>query len=218
MHTQDDQDSPTSSISRQCTATSKRSGKRCRKSSMTDRTVCLLHGGKTPRGVASPHFRHGRYSILLRARPTARVTANLNDVPEERRCGAKTRSGEPCKNWSTWSGGRCRMHGGKSYGGGASPTFKHGWFSRCWPYPMMRKRIEIQERRDRYVDACMEAIRAERAEQEAREKAKADRLRKLFERDGGAFLIDLCNDIREECDSQIPIDDDPQTLESERQQ
>ncbi len=214
MQTQDAQGSPTTSIPQQCTATSKRTGQRCCKPAMIDRTVCLLHGGKTPRGVASPHFRHGRYSTLLRARPSSRVTTNLNDVPEERRCGAKTRSGEPCKNWSISPSGRCRMHGGKSYGGMASPTLKHGWYSRYWPYTMWRRQIKIQERRDRYVDACMEKIRAERAEQEAREKAKADRLRQLFERDGGAFLIDLCNDIREECDSQTLIDDDPQTLES----
>ncbi|MGI8405758.1 MAG: hypothetical protein ACR2OE_13515 [Thermomicrobiales bacterium] len=39
----------------------------------------------------------------------------------------------------------------------------------------------------------MEKIRAERAEQEAREKAKADRLRQLFERDGGMILLTLCS-------------------------
>lgn len=35
--------------------------------------------------------------------------------PHATRCGAKTRSGEPCKNWAM-SNGRCRMHGGKSTG------------------------------------------------------------------------------------------------------
>lgn len=193
MHTRDANKQQAESIPRQCTATSKRSGQRCRRSAMTDRTVCQVHGGKTPRGVASPHFRHGRYSILLRARPTARVTTNLNDVPEERRCGAKTRSGEPCKNWGISPSGRCRMHGGKSYGGIASPTLEHGWYSRYFPYTFMRRRIEIQERRDRYVEACMEKIRAERAELEAREKTKADRLRQLFERDGGMMWLDLCS-------------------------
>jgi len=34
---------------------------------------------------------------------------------EPRKCGAKTRSGEPCKNWAM-SNGRCRMHGGTSTG------------------------------------------------------------------------------------------------------
>jgi hypothetical protein len=37
-------------------------GERCRKRKMAGREVCELHGGKTPRGPASPHFKHGRYS------------------------------------------------------------------------------------------------------------------------------------------------------------
>jgi len=193
MHTQEDHEPPAKAVSRQCTATSRRSGQRCRRSAMVDRTVCRIHGGKTPRGVASPHFRHGLYSILLYAHPSSRVTTNLNDVPEDRRCSAKTRSGEPCKNWGRSPSGRCRMHGGKSYGGIASPTLEHGWYSRYFPYTFMRRRIEIQERRDRYVDACMEAIRAERAEQEAREKAKAEEFRRLLERDGGMSLLILCS-------------------------
>lgn len=191
MLTRDTDDPPTTSIPRQCTATSKRTGQRCHKPAMIDRTVCQIHGGKTPRGVASPHFHHGRYSILLRARPSSRVTTNLNVVPEDRRCGAKTRAGELCKNWGISPSGRCRMHGGKSYGGISSPTLEHGWYSRYFPYIFMRRRIEIQERRDRYVDACMAEIRADRAEREAREKTKADRLRQSFERDGGISLLIL---------------------------
>lgn len=35
--------------------------------------------------------------------------------PHATRCGAKTRSGEPCKNYAM-TNGRCRMHGGKSTG------------------------------------------------------------------------------------------------------
>lgn len=31
-------------------------------------------------------------------------------------CGAKTRSGKPCKNKAVMANGRCRMHGGKSTG------------------------------------------------------------------------------------------------------
>jgi len=32
-----------------------------------------------------------------------------------KKCGAKTRSGNPCENWAM-TNGRCRMHGGKSTG------------------------------------------------------------------------------------------------------
>ncbi len=52
-------------ITRQCTARSKRSGQQCRKHAMRGRDVCLAHGGKTPRGAASPHFKTGRYSRSL---------------------------------------------------------------------------------------------------------------------------------------------------------
>ncbi len=34
--------------------------------------------------------------------------SNLQDVPEDRRCNAKTRAGTPCMNWSMRNG-RCRM-------------------------------------------------------------------------------------------------------------
>ena len=50
-------------------------------------------------------------------------------------CGAKTRSGGRCKNTPIGQTGRCRMHGGKSYGGIASPRFKHGQYSK---YPLAR--------------------------------------------------------------------------------
>lgn len=35
---------------------------RCRRPPTPGRTRCRLHGGATPRGKASPHFRHGRDS------------------------------------------------------------------------------------------------------------------------------------------------------------
>jgi len=117
---------------------------------------------------------------------------NLSKVPEDRICGAKTRAGTPCKNWGMWPSGRCRMHGGKSYGGAASPTFEHGWYSRYWPYTIMRKEVELHERAERRAATRLDEIRAKRAQQEAREKAKAEQLRRLLERDGGAFLLDLC--------------------------
>jgi hypothetical protein len=49
------------------------------------------------------------------------------------KCGAKCRSGIPCKN-AAMRNGRCRMHGGKSTG----PRIKHG----------QRTRASIQQRQD----------------------------------------------------------------------
>jgi len=43
----------------QCTAKSKRSGKRCKRWASPGRTKCRMHGGRTPRGKDSPHFKHG---------------------------------------------------------------------------------------------------------------------------------------------------------------
>lgn len=48
-----------------CTAKSKQSGERCKKSAVVGFTVCEIHGGKTPVGIASPAFKHGRLSKHL---------------------------------------------------------------------------------------------------------------------------------------------------------
>lgn len=48
----------------QCKAKS-RKGTQCKNSAMPGKEVCKFHGGMTPGGVASPHFKHGRYSKYL---------------------------------------------------------------------------------------------------------------------------------------------------------
>lgn len=58
------------------------------------------------------------------------TAGTLMDVPEHRQCGACTRAGPPCRNWSMRGPSRCRMHGGRSLRGLASPIFKHGRYSR----------------------------------------------------------------------------------------
>lgn len=63
----------------QCTAKSKRTGERCRRQATPGRTVCAIHGGKTPRGTASPHFRHGRYSKAAPVHIRQRYEDGLND-------------------------------------------------------------------------------------------------------------------------------------------
>ena len=79
MNAQQPHGSNDGEIKRQCTATSKRSGERCRKPAMKGRTVCRAHGGATPRGIASPHFRHGRWSKDLPAQLAVRYDEALSD-------------------------------------------------------------------------------------------------------------------------------------------
>lgn len=50
---------------KQCKAKSKRTGERCRAFCVLGRDVCKTHGGLTPRGMASPHYKTGRYSRSL---------------------------------------------------------------------------------------------------------------------------------------------------------
>jgi len=49
-----------------------------------------------------------------------------------RRCGAKKRNGQPCPT-PAMPNGRCRMHGGASPAGLASPRFRHGRYSQHLP-------------------------------------------------------------------------------------
>lgn len=54
---------------------------------------------------------------------------NGSKVPIEGRCGAKIRKSDPpryCVRYPLNGKTRCRLHGGKSLGGIASPTYKHG--------------------------------------------------------------------------------------------
>lgn len=68
----------------QCTATSKasiRAGQpeRCRRRAVAGRTVCVVHGGKTPRGHALPQTKDGRHSKDLPTRLAARYDASRTD-------------------------------------------------------------------------------------------------------------------------------------------
>lgn len=63
----------------QCTATSKRSGERCRDHAMKGKSVCFHHGGKSLRGVASPTLKHGGYSIDLPTRLQSTYLATESD-------------------------------------------------------------------------------------------------------------------------------------------
>lgn len=63
----------------QCSGTSKASGGPCPRPAMKGRTVCYHHGGKTPRGIALPQTRTGRYSKDLPTRMAARYQEAQSD-------------------------------------------------------------------------------------------------------------------------------------------
>ena len=66
-------------MAKKCTATSKRTGKRCGAWAVPGRDVCHWHGGKSPRGLAHPSTKHGRFSKDLPTRLAADYQAALKD-------------------------------------------------------------------------------------------------------------------------------------------
>lgn len=54
-----------------CTAKAKRTGKQCENPAMSGSTKCRAHGGATPKGSASPHFKTGAHSKYLPPRLAA---------------------------------------------------------------------------------------------------------------------------------------------------
>src|SRR5690554_6144621 len=76
----------------------------------------------------------------------------MQNKPHAIRCGAKTRSGEPCKNYAM-ANGRCRMHGGKSTGPKDKTKLKenknaekHGFFSKYLPEETLNIIQEIKDK------------------------------------------------------------------------
>lgn len=62
-----------------CTAKSKQSGQRCKNRPSPGMTVCRIHGGATPRGIAAPTFKHGKYSKHLPSRLIERYNDAVDD-------------------------------------------------------------------------------------------------------------------------------------------
>lgn len=60
-------------------------------------------------------------------------------------CGAKTRAGTPCRQTIICENGRCRMHGGTSLRGLASPRYKHGRYSKYLPQRMLPRYLESRD-------------------------------------------------------------------------
>lgn len=68
----DPMDAPDEAAMSQCSATSRQSGARCRRHAALGRAVCVMHGGASLAGAASPSLRSGRYSKYLPVRLLAR--------------------------------------------------------------------------------------------------------------------------------------------------
>lgn len=63
----------------QCTAKSKRTGERCGANAMKGSTKCYHHGGAQPKGIASPNYKHGRYSRYTSTRLQDKVERLISD-------------------------------------------------------------------------------------------------------------------------------------------
>jgi len=61
-----------------CAAKNRR-GEQCGKGAVPGKTVCRLHGGATPCGGGSPHWKHGRYSKALPAHLLQRYEEGRHD-------------------------------------------------------------------------------------------------------------------------------------------
>lgn len=64
---------------RNCTAQSRRTGKPCKAHVVNGRTACYHHGGRSPRGLASPQFQHGKYSKDLPSHLAVQYEKARND-------------------------------------------------------------------------------------------------------------------------------------------
>src|SRR5262245_50580993 len=62
-----------------CTARSKRSGGPCQKQAVRGSHVCSMHGGTVRQGIASPNWKHGRYSKSLPEKLAALYHRSMND-------------------------------------------------------------------------------------------------------------------------------------------
>ncbi|MDP9439434.1 MAG: hypothetical protein M3P49_11940 [Actinomycetota bacterium] len=63
-----------------CKGKNRKTGEPCKASAIAGREYCRVHGGKVPRGVAHPNFRHGRRSKDLVANLQERYEEALSDA------------------------------------------------------------------------------------------------------------------------------------------
>jgi len=65
-------------VKRRCTK-HRTNGEKCIAVAVKGKDCCVTHGGKTPSGIASPHFKDGRYCKSLPARLAETFASDFND-------------------------------------------------------------------------------------------------------------------------------------------
>ena len=101
----------------------RRDGEPCGARAVPGATVCRVHGGAAPQVkrnadrltalrefyAALPYLQGWTDSLVSEER---RYFAGLAEGDQRRRCRARRKNGERCRNWSIRGGFVCRMHGG----------------------------------------------------------------------------------------------------------
>ncbi|MEQ7874332.1 HGGxSTG domain-containing protein [Sphingomonas sp. ASV193] len=92
--------------------------------------------------------------------PMADHPRNLGPMRAAPRCGARTRSGAPCRSPAIAGKARCRMHGGKNSGApkGNRNAFRHGAYTK----EVLARASEVKELRREIRDE-IERVEAERS-------------------------------------------------------
>jgi hypothetical protein len=85
-------------------------------------------------GALSTSRKSPRVSIAKPGAGCITSVRRLSNLAKARRCGARTRSGHPCRQAAVTGRARCRMHGGARGSGGPqgdrNGNFKHGVWTR----------------------------------------------------------------------------------------
>lgn len=105
-----------------CNAT-RRDGQRCQAPAVKGAAVCRRHGGAAPQvkrnadqlvaiwefRAAMPYLQKWTDEFVDEDR---RYFAGLAEGDRPRRCKARRKNGQPCRNWAIRGGYVCRIHGG----------------------------------------------------------------------------------------------------------
>lgn len=82
--------------------------------------------------------------MILVNRKELMSNETIIEQADKRICGELTRAGTPCKK-SPMVNGKCHLHGGKALKGAASPSYKHGRYSKYMPRNLHSMYLEFRE-------------------------------------------------------------------------